>query len=195
MQYTQDTLSNPSSATSPPPPPHFMDIESLQLATEMAEGGVWGGAAWQALVKAFRNAWESFYGAEYYWSQGVALDIKRRRLTLKCGFEISLEEMRLAMAKYHHVDNINSAANILRSGFNITRVRYFLRAVAELLEMVVKLPHELLADAFLQNLLTDLIGFYDLQRESFESRDHCFGRIVNATETIENLLKLDILDV
>ncbi len=192
MQNMEDSLRE---LLSSPPPPHFMDIESLELATDMAEPRVWGGAAWQALVKAIRNAWESLYGTEYYWSQGVALNIKRRRLTLKCGFEISLEEMRLVMVKYKNVDNICTAANILRFGFNITRVRYFLRAVAELLEMVVKLPEELLRDAFLQCLLTDLIVFYDLQRETFESRNHCFGRIINATEIIENLLKLAILEV
>jgi len=161
-----------------------MDTESLRIsAPSPSSPSIWSKLA-QILHLPTENIMEN--------SQTPSVCLKTHTLYMKNGLEIDLFELQQAVNKYVSIYNINSTANIMLAGFNQTKVRYFLQAVMELMEYVIGLKDSL-HNPFIQSLLTDLVQFYDLHKVLFEEQINCYMRILQTSETLDQLLKVGTL--
>ena len=153
-----------------------MDLESQKISPpSTSQSSIWSKLA------------QIFYLPE---NPSPKICFKTNTLYLKNGLEIDLLELKQATDKYCSIYNINSHAAILQSGFNKLKVRYFLLAIMELMEYAIS---EQSQNPFIQSLLTDIVQFYDLHKVVFETPTNCYMRILHTSETVNELLKVDLL--
>jgi hypothetical protein len=82
---------------------------------------------------------------------------------------------------------------VYQSGYNLQKVRFFLKVVAELMEAVLFLPEENQDDKFLQGVLSNIVHFFKLDGLHFENERNRYARIITTSELLFENLKMDVL--